>query len=181
MQAFIWHRRQLFHHECLIACLQLVAGSAIQAFEEVCPERIDLIHKNYRKLCNLLVDVEEWGQVVIINMLTRYIRTQFVNPNSGVSLERFSFWGYWHFFDEKTVLYMQKMMDTSGLIRLFGYIVYGTEMLQVPTALYFDGQFYVFMGKKPTVHSYLNFCNCGQSNYWWMSFQVCWTYWKPST
>lgn len=66
-------------------CLQLVAGSAIQAFEEVCPERIDLIHKNYRKLCNLLVDVEEWGQVVIINMLTRYSRTQFVNPNQAVS------------------------------------------------------------------------------------------------
>ncbi|XP_076101292.1 AP-3 complex subunit beta-2-like isoform X1 [Mytilus galloprovincialis] len=59
----------------------LVAGSAIQAFEEVCPERIDLIHKNYRKLCNLLVDVEEWGQVVIVNMLTRYARTQFINPN----------------------------------------------------------------------------------------------------
>lgn len=59
----------------------LVAGSAIQAFEEVCPERIDLIHKNYRKLCNLLVDVEEWGQVVIINMLTRYLRSQFLNPN----------------------------------------------------------------------------------------------------
>ena len=65
---------------------QLVAGSAIQAFEEVCPERIDLIHKNYRKLCNLLVDVEEWGQVVIINMLTRYARTQFLNPNKDVSL-----------------------------------------------------------------------------------------------
>ncbi|KAL5004173.1 hypothetical protein ScPMuIL_017629 [Solemya velum] len=59
----------------------LVAGSAIQAFEEVCPERIDLIHKNYRKLCGLLIDVEEWGQVVIINMMTRYCRTQFVNPN----------------------------------------------------------------------------------------------------
>ncbi|XP_053385509.1 AP-3 complex subunit beta-2-like isoform X2 [Mercenaria mercenaria] len=60
----------------------LVAGSAIQAFEEVCPERSDLIHKNYRKLCNLLVDVEEWGQVVIINMLTRYVRSQFINPNA---------------------------------------------------------------------------------------------------
>ncbi|XP_074650639.1 AP-3 complex subunit beta-2-like isoform X2 [Tubulanus polymorphus] len=60
----------------------LVAGSAIQAFEEVCPERTDLIHKNYRKLCNLLVDVEEWGQVVIINMLTRYCRSQFISPNS---------------------------------------------------------------------------------------------------
>ncbi|KAK2144879.1 hypothetical protein LSH36_722g00029 [Paralvinella palmiformis] len=65
----------------------LVAGSAIEAFEEVCPERIDLIHKNYRKLCNLLVDVEEWGQVVIINMLTRYCRTQFVNPNQSNTLD----------------------------------------------------------------------------------------------
>ncbi|MCJ8741025.1 hypothetical protein PDJAM_G00065940 [Pangasius djambal] len=58
----------------------LVAGSVVVAFEEVCPERIDLIHKNYRKLCNLLIDVEEWGQVVIINMLTRYARTQFISP-----------------------------------------------------------------------------------------------------
>eukprot|EP00079_Xenopus_tropicalis_P028114 XP_012822822.2 PREDICTED: AP-3 complex subunit beta-1 isoform X2 [Xenopus tropicalis] len=58
----------------------LVAGSVVMAFEEVCPDRIDLIHKNYRKLCNLLVDVEEWGQVVIIHMLTRYARMQFVSP-----------------------------------------------------------------------------------------------------
>ncbi|KAL7036751.1 hypothetical protein ACKWTF_008930 [Chironomus riparius] len=59
----------------------LVVGSAVMAFEEVCPERIDLIHKNYRKLCNLLIDVDEWGQVLIINMLTRYARTQFTDPN----------------------------------------------------------------------------------------------------
>lgn len=58
----------------------LVAGSVVMAFDEICPERIDLIHKNYRKLCNLLVDVEEWGQVVIVHMLTRYARTQFVSP-----------------------------------------------------------------------------------------------------
>ncbi|XP_062926968.1 AP-3 complex subunit beta-2 isoform X3 [Mobula hypostoma] len=64
----------------------LVAGSVVMAFEEVCPERIDLIHKNYRKLCNLLIDVEEWGQVVIINMLTRYARTQFLNPNHNETL-----------------------------------------------------------------------------------------------
>lgn len=58
----------------------LVAGSVVMAFEEVCPDRIDLIHKNYRKLCNLLMDVEEWGQVVILSMLTRYARTQFISP-----------------------------------------------------------------------------------------------------
>nr|XP_027777057.1 AP-3 complex subunit beta-2 isoform X3 [Marmota flaviventris] len=65
---------------------QLVAGSVVMAFEEVCPERIDLIHKNYRKLCNLLIDVEEWGQVVIISMLTRYARTQFLSPTQNESL-----------------------------------------------------------------------------------------------
>ncbi|KAL1476104.1 hypothetical protein MTO96_036762 [Rhipicephalus appendiculatus] len=48
-------------------------------------ERIDLVHRNYRKLCNLLVDVEEWGQVEIILMLTRYARTQFVDPNASSS------------------------------------------------------------------------------------------------
>ncbi|XP_059951324.1 AP-3 complex subunit beta-2 isoform X1 [Mesoplodon densirostris] len=64
----------------------LVAGSVVMAFEEVCPERIDLIHKNYRKLCNLLIDVEEWGQVVIISMLTRYARTQFLSPTQNESL-----------------------------------------------------------------------------------------------
>ena len=26
----------------------LVAGSAVMAFEQLCPERIDLIHKNFR-------------------------------------------------------------------------------------------------------------------------------------
>lgn len=69
----------------LALLLQLVAGSVVMAFEEVCPERIDLIHKNYRKLCNLLIDVEEWGQVVIISMLTRYARTQFLSPTQNVS------------------------------------------------------------------------------------------------
>lgn len=56
------------------------------AFEEVCPERIDLIHKNYRKLCNLLIDIDEWGQVAVIHMLTRYARTQFVDPNKEVKV-----------------------------------------------------------------------------------------------
>ena len=67
-----------------ISFLQLVAGSVVMAFLTVCPERIDLIHKNYRKLCNLLVDVDEWGQVMILNLLTRYARTQFIDPNNEV-------------------------------------------------------------------------------------------------
>ncbi len=58
----------------------------MQAFEHVCPERIDLIHKNYRRLCNLLVDIDEWGQVTVLNMLTRYARSQFIDPNKVKNL-----------------------------------------------------------------------------------------------
>lgn len=81
-----WFKFPCFTHSQPLTLLpQLVAGSVVMAFEEVCPERIDLIHKNYRKLCNLLIDVEEWGQVVIISMLTRYARTQFLSPTQNVS------------------------------------------------------------------------------------------------
>ncbi|CAF1101511.1 unnamed protein product [Didymodactylos carnosus] len=71
----------------------LVNGSAVQAFEHVCPERIDLIHQNYRRLCNLLVDIDEWGQVVVVNMLTRYARSQFMEPNLTYEDERKDFYG----------------------------------------------------------------------------------------
>ncbi|EDO32097.1 predicted protein, partial [Nematostella vectensis] len=74
---------QIFEKLCIHSSF-LVAGSAVMAFEEVCPERIDLIHKNYRKLCQLLVDIDEWGQVTVIHMLTRYARTQFLDPNQQV-------------------------------------------------------------------------------------------------
>lgn len=59
----------------------LVIGSAVMAFERLCPERLDLIHPQYKKLCTLLVDVDEWGQIIILNLLLRYARTQFLDPN----------------------------------------------------------------------------------------------------
>ncbi|CAF0968088.1 unnamed protein product [Rotaria sp. Silwood1] len=70
----------------------LVNGSAVQAFEHVCPERIDLIHKNYRRLCNLLIDIDEWGQVTVLNMLTRYARSQFIDPNKTIEDENKNFY-----------------------------------------------------------------------------------------
>jgi len=59
----------------------LVLGSAVAAFEEVCPDRFDLIHSNYRKFVSLIGDFDEWGQQILINMLIRYGRLQFLNPN----------------------------------------------------------------------------------------------------
>ncbi|RWS29173.1 AP-3 complex subunit beta-2-like protein [Leptotrombidium deliense] len=59
----------------------LVLGSAVAAFEEVCSDRLDLIHPHYKKFVSLMADFDEWGQVVLLNMLVRYARTQFVDPN----------------------------------------------------------------------------------------------------
>ncbi|KAF9102676.1 AP-3 complex subunit beta-2 [Mortierella sp. AM989] len=55
-------------------------GSVIMAFNQVCPDRLDLIHPQYRKLCKMLVDMDEWGQITAMDLLLRYSRTQFLNP-----------------------------------------------------------------------------------------------------
>eukprot|EP00698_Gefionella_okellyi_P003107 TRINITY_DN12904_c0_g1_i1.p1 TRINITY_DN12904_c0_g1~~TRINITY_DN12904_c0_g1_i1.p1 ORF type:complete len:1021 (-),score=279.54 TRINITY_DN12904_c0_g1_i1:233-2959(-) len=57
----------------------MVLGSALAAFNEVCPDNFEMIHQYFRKLCHLLVDTNEWGQISIINMLLRYGRANFVN------------------------------------------------------------------------------------------------------
>ena len=64
----------------------MVLGSALWAFNEICPDRFDLLHVHFRKLCRLLADNDEWGQIVILNTLTRYSRTQFTNPEGQVPL-----------------------------------------------------------------------------------------------
>ncbi|KAK6026577.1 adaptin region [Ostertagia ostertagi] len=58
----------------------LVLGSAVYAFEEICPNRLDLLHKHFRALCRALADVDEWGQVMMINLLTRYARSELADP-----------------------------------------------------------------------------------------------------
>jgi hypothetical protein len=58
----------------------MVLTSALVAFCELCPDRLDLLHISYRKICHLLTDMDEWGQVVIIDLLARYCRRFFKEP-----------------------------------------------------------------------------------------------------
>lgn len=51
-----------------------VAGAAVMAFNRVCPERIDLVHRHYRGLVRKLVDMDEWSQLATLRMLTVYAR-----------------------------------------------------------------------------------------------------------
>ncbi|KAF6148068.1 hypothetical protein GIB67_024243 [Kingdonia uniflora] len=50
-----------------------VVGAAAAAFNSVCPNSLLLIGRNFRRLCETLPDVEEWGQIVLIEILLRYI------------------------------------------------------------------------------------------------------------
>ena len=54
-----------------------VAGAAVQAFMEICPERLDLIHPIYRRLVKMIVDMDEWGQLAVLRLLTVYARKCF--------------------------------------------------------------------------------------------------------
>lgn len=50
-----------------------VVGAAAAAFVSICPNNFTLIGRNYRRLCETLPDVEEWGQIVLIGILLRYV------------------------------------------------------------------------------------------------------------
>lgn len=61
----------------------LSIGSVAVAFETVCPTRLDLLHPHYRRLCRVLVDVDEWGQVNLLELLIRYARTMLPRPTTS--------------------------------------------------------------------------------------------------
>ncbi|KAI0636195.1 adaptin N terminal region-domain-containing protein [Trametes polyzona] len=58
----------------------LSLGSVAIAFEAVCPTRLDLLHQHYRRLCRTLIDMDEWGQVDLLNLLVRYARVMLPRP-----------------------------------------------------------------------------------------------------
>jgi AP-3 complex subunit beta len=66
----------------------MVLASAVSTFNEVCPNEWGLIHRNFRKFCGLMADLDEWGQVGTLHMLTRYARTQFLDPEADAEARK---------------------------------------------------------------------------------------------
>ncbi|KAK6819505.1 AP-3 complex subunit beta-2 [Apiospora arundinis] len=54
-----------------------VAGAAVSAFLEICPERLDLIHPHYRSLVKKVVDMDEWSQLAMLRLMNVYARKCF--------------------------------------------------------------------------------------------------------
>lgn len=50
-----------------------VVGAAAASFSSVCPHNLLLIERNFRRLCETLPDVEEWGQIILIEILLRFV------------------------------------------------------------------------------------------------------------
>lgn len=59
----------------------LSVGSVVIAFNAICPERLELFHQHYRRLCKMIPDVDEWGQVQLLELLTRYARQMLSRPS----------------------------------------------------------------------------------------------------
>ncbi|KAK5060014.1 hypothetical protein LTR84_009898 [Exophiala bonariae] len=62
-----------------------VVGPAVQTFLQLCPDRIDLIHKHYRSLVKKLVDMDEWSQLATLRLLLSYSRQCFPQKTHRVT------------------------------------------------------------------------------------------------
>jgi len=58
----------------------LTIGATITTWEELCPTNWELLHGNFRRFANLLMDTEEWGQTALLRMFVRYGRNFFLDP-----------------------------------------------------------------------------------------------------
>ena len=58
----------------------LSIGAVAIAFQTICPTRLDLLHKHYRRLCRMLIDADAWGQINMLEMLSRYARSMLARP-----------------------------------------------------------------------------------------------------
>ena len=52
-----------------------VLGSALVAFESLYNGEYDLLHPNYRRICSLLLEFDEWTQVIALRVLCDYVRS----------------------------------------------------------------------------------------------------------
>ncbi|WVF65799.1 hypothetical protein IAT40_000536 [Kwoniella sp. CBS 6097] len=65
----------------------LTLGASLTAFLEICPDRLDLLHPYYRHIVKLLVDADEWGQAVALQVLTRYARVMLEQPDNAGNVD----------------------------------------------------------------------------------------------
>lgn len=61
----------------------ITLGASLSAFEAMCPDNLPFLHLHFRRICRLLVDADEWGQIVALEVLARYARAMLEKPESS--------------------------------------------------------------------------------------------------
>ncbi|ODV91414.1 hypothetical protein CANCADRAFT_20434, partial [Tortispora caseinolytica NRRL Y-17796] len=68
-----------------------VVGSAFLVFVRLCPDRYDILHSRFRHSCRILPAMDQWSQLIAINVLTRYYNkipwSKELNPDMVLFLE----------------------------------------------------------------------------------------------
>ena len=64
----------------------MVLAGAMATFAKACPHRFEMLHVPYRRLCRVLTDMDEWGQVATMDVLAAYCRTYFSRPSSSTDV-----------------------------------------------------------------------------------------------
>lgn len=75
-----------------------VIASALETYEKVCPDRAELLHPSYRRICSSLSQMDEFNQVSVLRILEIYARTCFTSPQQ-VEVDKPSLEG---FYDQTT-------------------------------------------------------------------------------
>lgn len=82
------HKVDQAHHPTLLDIMTtllrdrspLSLGTAVLALDTIAPSRLDLLHVHFRRLCRALPDIDAWGQVDVLRVLVRYVRTMLPKP-----------------------------------------------------------------------------------------------------
>lgn len=65
----------------------ITLGASLTAFDAICPDNLAFLHPHYRRICRLLVDADEWGQIVALEILIRYARAMLEKPEGSGDTE----------------------------------------------------------------------------------------------
>jgi AP-3 complex subunit beta len=65
----------------------ITLGVTLTAWHDICPDNLSLLHPYYRRICRILVDADEWGQTVALDVLLRYARAMLEKPELAGSVK----------------------------------------------------------------------------------------------
>jgi len=61
----------------------ITIGATLEAIDAICPDNLALLHSSFRRICQLLVDADEWSQVTVLALMLRYARMFLEQPRKG--------------------------------------------------------------------------------------------------